>query len=893
MHALSQPARIRVFKAALEEAGYDVRHIATDYSFANFGDSASPTTEVPLAAFDGYPFTYRNACIGVVFRQHADSADAIHQYMALGAPLVFEVSENSVQPWRIGPKRAVADGKRFRIDDIESVFRAHRSAWNPSAIGRLKSASDVRTSQQLDFYDAGLLPVLEQFFQSKLKDLLERAFSDTAECFRSVHGRDPEVSCLFPFLFRFVTAKIFMDRADAKGWENLSSPKQILNRAEAHSGSGLLNKLPKEFLDGRILTKAWESISRSLHFENLSVPDLVGIYEDLFIDDTARRNLGVHGTPVALATYVINQMPWETVPVDERVVLEPFCGHGVFLAQAMERLGRDLNSKLTPRQRHEYFRKRLIGVEKDPLAIEVCRLLLTLADYPNDNSWQLHQSDVFEFPEWDSVTKLASAVVANPPYESFSSVHRSQVRAVKAHPPAEFIHRLMDQPPKLLGLILPQSFLSSPSYQDANRKIAQRYSEVSVVELPKLFKYADNETVAILGSGLRNGGERTSVHYSEVLPTGVNAFYQTGEVSHLRAGKLKIQGANRQFTLWIPPKGSLFTSLPSQHCLGDLATGHKGINWKPRRDGLPRTRPRTDTASDATRPGFLRGVEKMSGNLSQFQIKQFRFLSLLEQDQSKRDKAWKLDWQSKKVVCNAARFERKSPWRLAGWADSEGLVFTKQFLVFWPAQGISEFALAAVLSSPLASAFCFERDLGIDNRISTLSHLPVPSPERLQYGGPLHEQAKLLQEVFASRDFGAPLDVPRVMEAVLRLDSLVLAAYELPARVERELLNQFHSWRRPISIPFFSFFPDHFTDPIRLHEFVSIQYEWDHLNERRCNLIEKEVSKTRLTAGERDELDRLQNLADLLIRLKNPYPLDETAKIISELKSKGKWKFSI
>ena len=180
--------------------------------------------------------------------------------------------------------------------------------------------------------------------------------------------------------------------------------------------------------------------------------------ESAFITDKTRDELGVHSTPAGLADYVVNQLPWEEVPVSERVVLEPFCGHGIFLAKAMERLGQDLNPGLSPKKRHEYFRDRLIGVETDPLSLEICRLVLTLSDYPNDNSWQLHHVDLFSWAKWPSILQSVAAVLANPPYEAFDEDYRRKINARKTKPPAEMLHHLLRHPPRLMGLVLPQSF---------------------------------------------------------------------------------------------------------------------------------------------------------------------------------------------------------------------------------------------------------------------------------------------------------------------------------------------------------------------------------------------------------------------------------------------------
>lgn len=888
---MNQRTTISAFKTALQSVDFDSRLIADGYSFTDFIEQSAVVQTVPLAAFSSYPCTYRNACVGVIFsgdRQHG--AEWVHRHRALGAPLIFEVGEKAIQPWSVGPAEARADGRPFPLDSLESTFRSRRTIWNPDALGRLKSASDAKPNRQRDFYDTGLLPVLEQFFQAKLKDLLERAFAETAECYRAVHGEEPAVEFLFPYLFRFVTAKIFMDRADAQGWNGLNTPRQILDKAETHSGSGLLNRLPAEFLERRVLAKAWDSISGMLHFQNLSVPDLVGIYEDLFIDDSTRRKLGIHSTPFGLASYIVNCLPWQKIPIDERVVLEGFSGHGVFLAQAMERMRADLNPRLTPRQRHQYFQNRLIGVEKDPLAIEVCRLLLTLSDYPNDNSWHLHHSDAFDWPEWDAALKSASVVLANPPYEPFPAEERNRVRAIKAQPPAEFIRRVMLQPPAMLGLVLPQSFLSSPFYQEANRQIAQRYADVSIVELPKLFKYADNETVAVLASERRDSGKHVSVRYAEVLPSKVEEFLGDFIVSAGRSEKLELSPTAKDFTLWIPPKGAGFERLNGLLTLASIATLHKGLNWKKRSDGLSLTAPRSDVASDSKKPGFVKGAEKRSGNLTQFGLATLRYLSLKDEDQDPRTRANHYPWNLAKVVVNRLRFQRKSPWRLASWADSEGLAFSTQYIAAWPSKDISEFALAAVLNSPLANAFCFQRDLDRQNRVSTLEQLPVPDLTLLNRSGALHRQSKALQDNLTRiplfQNHGGD-----VVEALIRLDAAVLEAYDLPARTQRQLLNQFQGWKRPIAVPFTGYFPDHFKDAITLKDFVAIQYDWDdETNERRCDLIEKELSRKGLDPEERVELEHLQHLADLLVRLKAPYPLEELGSLVKELKAKGKWK---
>jgi hypothetical protein len=684
-----------------------------------------------------------------------------------------------------------------------------------------------------------------------------------------------------------------MDRADATGWAGLSDPLEILKAAEKQTG--LLDKPQADFRRKLILDTAWQSIRSTLHFQNLSVPDLAFVAESAFITDRTREELGVHSTPAGLADYIVNQLPWDQVPPDERVVWEPFCGHGIFLAKAMERLAQDIDPSLSPRRRHQYFRDRLIGVETDPLSLEICRLVLTLSDYPNHNNWQLHHDDVFTWPEWENTLKSVSTVLANPPYEAFTRRYRKSIGATKTKPPAELLHRLLQQPPRLLGLVLPLTFVSDPIYRDANRKMARLYNSIQILELPRIFQYADNETVAVMASGLRTGGRTVRVHYSEVQKGRVEQFLEDWQVSAPRTADLPVPLAlgTQRFTLRLLPKDSIFEQITSQLRLRDVADIRQGLHWIARKDGKSKTAPRTDVVRDSERRGFRIGAEKMNGNLTQFQLRYLRYLSLLDKDRESSTRANERPWESRKSVCNADALERDSPWRLCSYADSVGLAFSKQFFALWPQNDISEFALTAILSSPIANAFTNWQDISRrHNNIETLRELPLPALQHLRAGGQLHQLTVHLQEMLAVRDFVLPPTEEAVLEAVLRLDAAVLTAYELPARAQCQLLKMFNGWTRPLPPPFDGaltrYFPDHFEEEITLAELLAITTDWERTSERKTELIEKKIQRT-ATPVELSELDRLKFLTEARGEYFAPLPLQKLAAVQTELEIAGKW----
>ena len=862
---MTKTETLSIFRDALLATGYVAKNVRRNYAFFDPIENQEPVRRIPLAAFGGYPHNYNNARIGIVFAE--DGGESALRHRALGAPLVVTVGADMARPWAVGMDEVKPVGEVFPVSRAVKVFEQNRDQWGQVAMGRVRTARGFAMPLQPELFDTGLARALAGKFQTRLKEQLETSFQEIAAAYRTEHNQEPEAAALFAFLFRFVTAKVFQDRGDAEGWVNLHTPLEILKAAEKHTG--LLDRPENDFRRKRILEAAWASVSRNLHFQNLAVPDLAFVAENAFITDRTRDEFGVHSTPAGLAGYIVEQLPWEQVPVVERVVWEPFCGHGIFLAKALERLGRDLPLEFTPQKRHEYFRQRLIGVETDPLSLEICRLVLTLSDYPNGNSWdQLHHADVFAWPKWNGTLDKATAILANPPYEVFSKEYREQIRATKTKPPAEMLHRILAKPPKLLGLVLPQAFLSDPVYRDANRQIARRYDSVRIVELPRIFRYADNETVAIIASGLRDEGKAVTVSYSQVKKDRIEQFLEDWNVSDTRCATIPAPAENdaKPFSLRLTAADSIFATLRGAQKLGGVAEIHKGVNWIKRTDGKPKSAPRTDVASNKKKDGFEPGAEKMRGNLFQFQLRTTRFLSLLDKHQDPSTKANHRPWKAPKAACNAAALDRDSPWRIQSCADADGLVFTKQFFAVWPSQDVSEFAIAAILSSPVANAFFEAEDISRrDNRILTLAKLPLPPGARLRPDGSIHRRAFALHEMLTIRIFEQPAEVEAVHEAILRLDAAVLDAYGLSAAAQTRLMRLFNGWARPLPPPFDQsfkeYFPAHFEDEITVTELLAITYDWERTSRRKTALIEKKI---RRVASEKElaDLKRLKFLTE-------------------------------
>ena len=182
--------------------------------------------------------------------------------------------------------------------------------------------------------------------------------------------------------------------------------------------------------------------------------------------------------------------------------------------------------------------------------------------------------------------------------------------------------------------------------------MARRYSSIQIVELPRIFRYADNETVAVMASGLRTEGQKVRVRCAKVRKDQIEQFLNDFQVCEERSRDIPVppQVGGAKFTLRLPPGDSIFGRIQSKSRLGDLAEIHQGVHWNARTDDKPKTAPRTDVAANKEKKGFHRGAEKMNGNLAQFQLRTIRYLSLLDKDQDPSTSANKRSWEKRKVV---------------------------------------------------------------------------------------------------------------------------------------------------------------------------------------------------------------------------------------------------
>lgn len=813
----------KVYSAVLKclrGIGYTADLIQANYEFNDWFLADAPRREV-CAVFGQTPLSYDSACFAILSTVTPATPNVVADYRALGAPFALEIREDSIIPWRVGRDAQSTNqfAGRIPLDAIEAAFKQRESEWNPQTILRAKNIGTPMGPVEVDWIDRGLIPALEKEISTKLDRLLREALSAGQKAFHKSTGHTVEIEALYRLVFRFIAAKVFHDRR-VRGFVHLDpnkDPREVLRAVcdfYKEPNNHVLDQATQEAVAATLWTR--------LGFQNLSVDALSLIAEDTLVDDNLRKEHGVHSTPRSIARYIVDHLPFDDIAEDKRIIVEPCSGHGVFLVAALKRLRDLLGPGWTEQERHRYFLKHLHGYEQDAFSREVCKLSLTLSDFPNPNGWSLHSSDVFTSRKFTDALAEARVILCNPPFEDFNAEEKSRYGStVGTSKPHDVLQRTLRNchPDARLGFVLPRAFVDGQSYRQIRRELTERFAAIDLVALPdKVFRHAEVETVLLLAHS-PEPHDRVRIHFSEVLQQQRQHFLETGEVGRLDTAAFTATEAETK-GFHVPAMHEIWERLAHLPKLGSIAEIHRGVEWQPPFD-------EAKYISIKQSSGWLRGLRNVEQGFEAFSPPEICWLN--PNPKYQRGGAWSLPWEKPKVIANAATKSRTS-WRLAAAPDMAKLVCTQRYHCLWPMHGWGVKALAALLNSPVVSAFVASREGKRDVRIVTLKDCPVPqlSPNDMvvleglvdDYLAALNEQPEARLELW-----GGGTWEQRAKKILLQMDALILKGYGLPPRLERLLLDFFRAEHRPVPFDFGDYFPADFTPTIPLWRFISPDFK--------------------------------------------------------------------
>ncbi len=776
-------------RESLLDIGYQNHLLQENYSFVDVLAQDEPLRQIELAAFAQEPTDYRNACIGIAIPPH-EGSEAITNYRALGAPQILALHPElqEIRRWKIQ-----AQGKPVLIDRIEAAHLgnsiwANRDKWNPEHVLRAKSIHFNSDPVQLDFFDLGLIPTLEDLVHEKLDKLLNQVIASCESAYKEHHENKLDYKALFRLIFRLIAAKLLGDRQYPGNWLS-SDVREVIEEVEAFYFQHIS---PESVVDDiYVQNLAWQKIRTAFSFRNLSVEALAYVYENTLVSPETRKEYSTYATPPQIAEYIVQSLPFEELPFEERHVFEPFCGHAPFLTAALGRLRALLSSDMGTTKRHEYFVQMLSGMELDSFACEVARNRLILADYPNPDGWRIANDNIFTSTELDKYLSRAQVILCNPPYEDFTLENRRSSSSIRsANNAAETLRRVLQKPPKMLGFVLPRVFTDGQSYREIRKQIASSYNNITLVELPdNAFNYSDAETVLLLAHGQRTNHplwRSISVENKDY-----QSFIYTGEAtSHIEVPASFIQdeiGISLRYTRL----QRIWDELASLQHLGEIADIHRGIEYN-----IPFRKNEAGLVSKEPRPGFVRGVVRATNDLEPYVLESVNYLNT--DPEKMRGNAYKLRWEKPKVIACAARLSR-GPWTIAAIIDEQGLMCYQNFDGIWPIGNIPLEVIASLLNGPLANAFLSTHNAKRHNKIETIDQIPVPrlNPSQISLIVSLVREYISYREQWLAQPKLAEYFEWRCRGIIRQIDAELLNAYNLPMYLEQELIKYFDGYKRP------------------------------------------------------------------------------------------------
>lgn len=797
-----------------QSLGYVGNLLQENYAYADVLAPEYAVRQIPLAVFAQDPPSYRTASFGVVVANGRSGAEFIQGHRSLGAPQIIEIGDDQVSRWKVTGKGLPVHLDTVNVNKLPDYFAQHKEVWSPQQVLRAKSNGQMAT--QLDFLDLDLLPLLDYEVRVKLDRLLRDTVNLAIHTFKTnAPFTEEQYPPLFRLIFRLIASKVLADRNHPGDWA-MDDPQSVIKAVEDFYFKDVAPEPVLEHYETQLAI--WNRVKSTFHFQNLSVESLAYVYENTLVTPETRKSFGIHSTPPSIAEYIVRRLPFDRLEQNDRRVFEPFAGHSVFLVAAMQRMRELLPSHMTPEDRHEYFVEMLSAIEIDPFAREVARLSLMLADYPNPDGWNLHDADALESSVFDNELAKSNIVLCNPPFEAFNQDERARYEhLISVWKPAEILHRVLQNPPELLGFVLPQVFLRGQAYKELRSRLGATYESIELLALPdRVFQHSDAEAVLVLASGLNVS--TTHMRTGGVYKWHHKDFYA---IQPSYEFEYDVEDAEATFahSMWRPAHQDVWDATSRMRRLDEFSSIHRGIEYN-----LPFRANESTLLAHEQRPGFVRGLHRVRGAVEPFMVGKTVFLNI--SPSFMRTNAHGLPWNKPKLIVNANQ-QSRGPWKITASLDDSGLVCYQTFHGLWPSDGLSLEVLAAVLNGPVANAYIGTREAKRHVHVQTLKDIPIPEFDQAQQDTiiSLVRQYSDVRRLWLSAGIREDEAEEWCLRLLISIDAEVLQAYNLAPRIERELLDYFSGHARLGPVAFTQYFPSTFQPFIPWHLYLSQDFK--------------------------------------------------------------------
>jgi hypothetical protein len=520
------------------------------------------------------------------------------------------------------------------------------------------------------------------------------------------------------------------------------------------------------------LTSLLEVLGRGVNYMGVDSSVVSRVYEETVVTAAARARQGIYYTPPDLAQKIARAVPFEEVPPEARVVLDPACGSGTLLLAAHDRLVGLLPASVSSTAQQEYLRGHVIGYDSDPFAAEIAKLSLLLHSLPFGNGWQVETRDALDESAPAASHPVPTIVLSNPPWRGQRSVEGRRNEEAIA-----FLDRMLQivAPGGFVAAVLPASWLQSRVARASRERLREHTELFEIWRLPE------------------GTFESAAMAPCVVFARATKARHRAWVYRRVRSEpSSNLSGADgvREHWLTIGYRSPLSSSLMRGpfDAIADALARLPKLSDIAEVDSAPVPEPGREAGEG---PFWLL---RKAGDLPQYATPDRSDLVRVRypEDFHKAGKSRGPSLRRSKILVSAKR-SPANPWRLKVGVDTVGVIPRESFHMVVPRSGGEDelFGLLALLGSRLASAWVdtYEPKRTID--VNLLRAMPVPAAGRgwellADAGRRLHEAAASAEEVSA------------IARAV---DGLIERLYGLPDHVLHDLDQAFAGVRAPEGKP--------------------------------------------------------------------------------------------
>lgn len=428
-------------------------------------------------------------------------------------------------------------------DALDRELRRWRECFAPAALAKFQEG-------QLSLYHslpAGGPEVLGFLNRERvqLENALHTALHDGLDAARSRRSRTNPQDAI-TVAIAYVAARILEDKGYFGHRGVTDDPQALISRTRRKTNGffddAYRNALPR--VSRGVLQVFAANLGANANFSLVNHHDIGHLYEHLLsvLPETAQvgifRDLQSHYTPIALAERILEHLPVENLPPQERVAFDPAAGSGTLLLAATSRL---LSASADPGPGV------VLGNDLNHTAKLITQLRFTLAAqvygeqrFPKPAAFT---TDDYETLKVGDLRQRPRILIANPPFQEQGREQRA----------ARFISHCMSwlTDGALFGIILPQSFLTGTSHgiPDARRLLAERSELFEVWQYPEgvaglaarqpiavvLGRVGKPKRRTVVARGVISGAEAAAVReegylgtaWVATLPDGADAWSET------------------------------------------------------------------------------------------------------------------------------------------------------------------------------------------------------------------------------------------------------------------------------------------------------------------------------------------------------------------------------